>query len=425
MRPVPCLSVQSMADLVRGNATEDDRRHSIECATCARRLALLRRLRSAAPGPIAEAVEEVEEVVTRFLTTPRSNWWREVKERQYRRPEVARRLLRLGVDARLRDLELAVDLAKAATRIGDLLADRVPHVAELRFETWKFSSAVLREAGRYDETEAALVCAAEAARVTSDPELAQASVFLSRALLCAERDIWRPDEAAALLDRAETVFSRRDPARMQAVLTTRAFLFFRSGDIRAASETFHGILEQTAKTDHEDYLNALSNCMVARVELREAAADVEPAIAFLIEENMALGRSVQVACARWMMGRLHVIRGDYNAAIDLLRTAMITIGDSDSSIRFGLDMIEALLLDSRHHEAFELARELATAAVALEQREPSRRHGLTAQVFAYLREAAQRQMLTADLVVDAARYLDRITRQRPFAFVPPMPLVDM
>jgi hypothetical protein len=126
-----------------------------------------------------------------------------------------------------------------------------------------------------------------------------------------------------------------------------------------------------------------------------------------------------------MMGRVHVIRCDYDAAIELLRTAMVTIGDDDSSIRFGLDTIEALLLADRHHEAFELARKLAAAAVALEQREPSRRHGLTTQVFAYLREAALRQVLTADLVAEAARYTDRITRQRPFAFAPPMPLVDM
>ncbi|MDP9192851.1 MAG: hypothetical protein M3P06_14210 [Acidobacteriota bacterium] len=47
------------------------------------------------------------------------------------------------------------------------------------------------------------------------------------------------------------------------------------------------------------------------------------------------------------------------------------------------------------------------------------------QVLAYLREAAQREAWTADLVADLARYVDRITRQRPFDFVPPMPLADM
>lgn len=424
MKSRSCLSSEAMADLVRGTGTEEDQQHSIECATCARRVSLLRRIRSAGPGPLAEAVDEVEELVARLLAAHRGSWWRVVKEREYRRPEVARRLLRLGVDARLRDPSLAVDLAKATTTIADSLAD-TEGVADLRFEAWKFSSAVLREAGRYEETGVAFVRAEEAAQATSDPELAQASVLLSRALFCAERDIWRPDEATALLDRAESVFSRRDPARMQALLTARGFLLFRTGTMAAAREVFRAVLERTSRADRESYLNALSNFIAPRIELREAAVDVEQSIALLIEENAALGRSAQVARARWMMGRVHVIRGDYDAAIDPLRTAMVRIGDDDSFIRFGLDTIEALLLADRHHEAFELARELATVAVALEQREPTRRHGLTTQVFAYLREAAQRQVLTADLVVEAARYIDRITRQRPFAFAPPMPLVDM
>jgi len=425
MRPRPCLSAESVAELVRGNGTEEDQLHSIECATCARRVSLLRRIHSAGPGPVAGAVDEVEVVVARLLATPRRNWWRAVKELEYRRPEVVRRLLRLGVDARLRDLGLAVDLAKAATAIGELLANRVPDVADLRFETWKFSSAVLREAGRYAETEAALARANEAAQATSDPELSQASVLLARALLCAEPDIWRPHDAAALLDQAEIAFSRRDPGRMLGLLTARGFLLFRAGAMAAARDIFKVVLEQTPESDREGYLNALNNFVAPRVELRDSAADVERAISLLVEENVALGRGAQVARARWLMGRVHLIRGDFDAAVYPFRTAMATIGDSDSSIRFGLDTIEALLLGSRHHEAFELARELATAAVALEQREPSRRHGLTAQVFAYLREAAQRQVLTADLVADVARYLDRITRQRPVAFVPPMPLVDM
>jgi hypothetical protein len=193
----------------------------------------------------------------------------------------------------------------------------------------------------------------------------------------------------------------------------------------AAREKWLVVLEETPKTDRENYLNALSNFMLARVELHESNLDVEESLTFLIDENTALGRTVQVARARWLMGRVHMDRREYDPAISLLRTAMTAIGDADSSIRIGLDAIEALLLDEHHDEAFDLARELASVAVFLDEREPSRRHGLTAQVFAYLREAAQRQALTADLVAGIGHYLDRITRQRPFDFVPPMPLADM
>ncbi len=388
-------------------------------------MSLLRRIDSAGIDLIADAAAQVKDLINKLRATPRSAWWKVVLEPEYWRPDVARRLLNLGIDARLRDRPLAVEFAKAATTIVDRLLRSGHDAPDLRFETWKFASAILREAGRYGEAENAFASAEEAARATADPELAQASVLLSRALFHAEPDVWNPEEAATLLDRAERVFAPRDAARLQTAITARAFLLFRSGDAEAAREKFHLVLAATPQTDRASYLNALSNLTWVRVELREAGSEVEQTIAFLIDENTALGRAVQIARARWMMGRVLVVRGDYDAAIDLLRSAMVEIGDIDSSIRIGLDAIEALLLDESHDEAFALARELASVAVALDEREPSRRHGLTTQVFAYLREAAQRQSLTADLVADVARYIDRITRQRPFDFVPPMPLADM
>ncbi len=162
--------------------------------------------------------------------------------------------------------------------------------------------------------------------------------------------------------------------------------------------------------------------MWVRVELCEADSEVEQAVHFLIQENLALGRAEVVARARWMMARINRARGFYDRAVELCRRAMAGIADSDTAIRIGLDMAEALLLEDRHSEALQLARDLASLAVALDGREPSRRRALTAQVLAYLREAAQHGVWSADLVADLARYVDRITRQRPFDFVPPMPL---
>ena len=376
-----CLSAEAIANIVRGNGAEADERHVIICETCRRRVAFLRRIDSAGLAPIADSAAEVEDLLARLLTAPRKTWWKVVREPEYRRGDVARRLLTLGVDARLRDRRLAVDYAKAATAIVDGLPSSARDIADLRLEAWKFSSFVLREAGRYAETEAAFANAEAAAQAASDPELARASVLLSRALFCAEPDIWRPDEAAALLDRAERVFVMRCNAeRIRASLTARAFLLFRSGEIAAARGKFEAVLERTSIADRENYLNALSNVLWARIELREPGSDIEHALALLIEENERLGRRVQAARALWMMGRVQMMQTNYDTAVDLLRTAMAGIGDSDSSVRIGLDAIEALLLDDRHCEAFALARELASVSVALDQREPSRRRGLTAQV---------------------------------------------
>jgi tetratricopeptide (TPR) repeat protein len=420
----PCLSAEALAEFIRGGGTDDEQRHVAECEACTRRVTLLRRIDAAGAGPIGDAAAEIDDLIGKLLAAPRGAWWKLVLEPEYRQADVARRLLNLAIDARLRDPRLAVDLTQAATAVADRLVAG-HRTAELRFQAWRFASAVFREAGRYAATEAAIRSAEEAAKTSSDPELAQASMLLSRALLYAEPDVWKPEEAMALLDQAEEVFAQRDPARMQIAITTRAFLSFRSGDFGTARERFQVVLAATLKSDRESYLNALSNLMSARVELHDADSEVEEAAAFLLEENAALGRTVQVGRARWMMGRVLMLRGSYEEAVNLMRTAMVEIGDSDSAIRIGLDAIEALLLDGRHQEASALARKLASAAVTLEEREPSRRHGLTTQVFVYLREAAHRQAWTPDLVADVARYLDRITRQHPFDFIPPMPLAEM
>jgi hypothetical protein len=151
---------------------------------------LLRRIDSAGIDPIADTAAEVNALIAKLRAAPRNEWWKMVLEPEYRRPDVARRLLSLGVDARLRDRQLAVEFAKAATTIVDRLLRSGHDVPDLRFETWKFASAMLREAGRYEEAGLAFVSAEDAAKATSDPELAQASVLLSRALFHAEPDVW-------------------------------------------------------------------------------------------------------------------------------------------------------------------------------------------------------------------------------------------
>jgi len=418
-----CLTPDALADLVRGNPTPEDEQHLSGCESCRRRVTLVRRIASAGLTPIADLTAEVDDLVARLLATPRATWWKAVREADFQREDVARRLLTLALDARFRDRRLSVALAQATTTIVDAIESRA--IAELRFEAWKFLSAILREAGRYAELPRAFTQAAEAAAATRDPDVAHASVLLSRALYYSEPDIWKPRKAAALLNRAERVFALRDASRLHALRIARAFLLFRSGDMHAAREAFAAVLAATPEHDREAYLNALINSMWVRVELHDSGIDVERALKLIIEESEAAGRLVAVTRTYWMMGRVQLLRGEYGTAAGLLKGAMESIGDVDSSIRIGLDALQALLLADRYQDAHALARELASAAIALDRSEPSRRRDLTSQVLAYLREAAQRQALTADLVTECAYYLDRIARQPPVQFVPPMPLTEM
>jgi tetratricopeptide (TPR) repeat protein len=422
-----CFSAEELVGAVHGELPEDRAQHLNSCGTCANRLVMLQRVELAGPEVIGDTISEVDALVARLLVIPRDAWWRTLTERDYQRPDLVRRLVALADDASLSDRKMAVAFVAAATRLVDSLSrerDR-NDVAELRFETWKFASALLREAGKYDLTEVALATAESAARLVSNPEVAQASVLFSRALLYAEPDVWKPDKAKRLLDQSEAVFVRRDPARKRSVRIARAFLLYRSGDLDAARSAFSEILEATAATDREGYLNALTNLMFARIDLGEQDEDVRGSVELLIAEYTRLGQTVHVARARWLMGKVHRLRGRLDESIDLLRSAMDDIGNRDSAIRVGLDLLETLLLAERYAAAVSLSRELAAEAVALDRSEPSRSRSLTAAVFAYAREAAQRGVLTPDLVSQLARYVDRINRQRVVNFIPPMPLADM
>lgn len=420
----PCLSATELVDALLGVLADRPKRHLRDCRTCDRRLSLLRRIAASGPDEIATAADEVNTLVARLYSTPRPRWWRTLQGPEYHRADVVQRLARLADAAGLSDRNLSVALIHAATRLVTALPNDVPAIGDLRFETWKLASALLREAGRYEDTDRALEQAAHASRGTSDPGTAEAYVLFYRALLFSEPDVWRPNEAVELLNRAEPVFGRTE-VRRQALLAARATLRYREGDFRGALALYQSVLAATPEADRTNRLNHLSNLLMTRVDLDEAGDEVQKQLEFLIDENAALGRAVQVARARWFLGRARRLRGEFGESESLLRAAMSEIGDSDSAVRIGLDLMETLLLDGRYDVALRLARNLATDAAALDKREPTRRRTLTAEVVAYAREAAYRGALTADLVTDLSRYVDRINRQRATDFIPPMPLSDM
>lgn len=418
-----CQTPDEIADLVRGIATPEQEHHLGACATCRRRVLLVRKIAAAGLAVIADRAAEVDALVDRFLATPRDSWWKAVREDEYKRADVARRLLALAMDARWKDRPRATALVKTATWIIDAVDSAEER--DLRFEIWKNAATILRESGRYAELVSAFTRAEQAAQRTANPELAMAAMCLSRALFYAEPDIWQPEDAAALLDRAERVFAEWDETRMSAVRTARAFLLFRSGELARAAEVFGRLVAATSVTEGSPYVQALTNWLAVRIELHEASFEIDRSLEYLLEQFKHAGRTVHVARVHWLMGRTRSIRGNYDAAVELFEDAMEQIADDDAVLRIGMDAIEALLLADSVPEAYTLARQLASAAVTLDLREPTRRHNLTRQVFAYLREAAQRQALTADLVTECARYIDRITRQRAVEFVPPMLLTEM
>ena len=89
-----CPSAEALAALVHGTGNAVDEQHVARRARCSRAVAFLRRVISAGIEPIGNAVSEVDNLIAGLLDVPRPNWWKVVRQPEFKRPDVARRLLR-------------------------------------------------------------------------------------------------------------------------------------------------------------------------------------------------------------------------------------------------------------------------------------------------------------------------------------------
>lgn len=399
--------------------------HAAACADCAAVAAILRRLHDLGVTPEMDAyLAELDALMAEVTSAPRHRWPLVLSEPRYQRADLARRFITAGLDARWNDPRRAIDLTKAATHIVSALETAAPEVADIRFDAWRYHSAVLREAGRYAECRAALVHAAEAAQQVRDVELAAAAVLFSRALLASEPDLWQPDEAAGLLDLVEAIYARRDPARWLRARTARATLLYRARDASCIG-VYREVLEGTPQSETAAWHEALTNTLIGRVEFGETSSDIDEELAAAEVYYRAQNRRSVVARVHWLNGRVLALRKQNESAAELLERAIgeyQLMDDYDAAVRVSIDLIACMVAMERYASAIQICQVSAEWAMRLDRREPTRRRALTAEVMAYLRELAQRYALTEDVVLDVRGYVVRITNQRPAPFVPPLPL---
>jgi tetratricopeptide (TPR) repeat protein len=422
MTRTTCLSARRIADVVQGTAADADVVHLSTCTRCVSRVTLARRVANIGIAEVCRTLDEIDHLLRSLGRWKRTQWESAASEPEFHRPEFARRLLSLAAAARFQDRLLCIDYVRVATAVSDRLA---PPDADLSFEAWKFRHAVTREAGRYRDAEVALSRAESLAPLTSHREVASASVCVARALFYAEPDIWRRDEALELLDRADEIFVSHDKARLRTTEAIRGFVFYRSAEYHRALDCFEKVLVDTPTSDVMAVLDAASNVATARVALRNTDANLREELVRLIRAYENANSPERVARLRWGLARLEQNLGNYDDAFALLTSVRRTIGDPDAALRVTLDVIENHLLRGDARTALKVAQNLVSESLARERAEPSRRHTITVEAYSYVRQAAQLEMLTPDLVVQVAAFVDQITSQRPIDFKPPMLLAAM
>ena len=375
-------------------------------------------------GDIRDCLIELDALLAELKAEPPHRWPLLAGEPRFRRTDFAHRLITAGLDARWKNPAEAIDLTEAAAKITDLLQDDDPQLAEIRFQAWKYHSALLRESGRYDECRAALARATEAAAQVQDVEMADAAIVFSRALLASEPDVWRPEEAAALLDVVDEIFARRSHERWLAARSARGTLLYRLAD-PACVGVYEQVLDETPESDRAAWLEALANIIVGRIECGDSSQDIDDQLATVEMHHRRANERSRVARDHWFRGKLLRLRHEHERAVQILQQSIVEyqeLADYDAAVRVGIDTVASLIALERYETATELTRTLAEWSVRLDLNEPSRRRALTAQVMSYLRELAHRHSLTEDVVLDVRRYVFRITHQRPVAFLPPLPL---
>lgn len=425
MTAANCPSGDALAAYAEGIVAAEVAEHVRDCSDCSAVVEILQQLEALDMiNEVDRYLNDVGTLLDDFESTPREGWPELLADAAYQRADLARRLLARGLDARWRDAALAIDLTRAAATIAEALRSDAADLADLRFDSWKYHSALLRESGRYEDCRGALVRAEEAADHTTDVELARASILLSRALLAIEPDVWEPEEARASLDLVEPIYLRRDTDRWRHARDVRAHLLCRAGDSTCVA-LFEEVLAGTSDRARDAYNDSLANLIVARVEFGDASPDIDEYLARIEAHDRTRNATALLARDEWLRGRLDALRQRHEPAVERFRNAIAQyrgIGNDDAAVRVGIDAVASLIVIEEYDEATELCRELAAWSAHLDEHEPSRRRALTAEVTHYLRELAQRSILTVDVVAEVRRYVHKITNQRPFPFVPPIPV---
>lgn len=295
--------------------------------------------------------------------TPYAEWPR-LGERAELHNIAALAELRRQAEARINRVPLeSLTLAQVATTIADRLSsDSYPSfiLAELRAHAWKDRGMALGYLARYGEALDALDHADEILKPFDALAYVQAHVDLVRASVL--RNAGRFDESLAALEACASVFERqRDRRRQLLCRNAEAAVYYRMGRFREALQAWLAIVDMATEVNDREMLagihNNISHSLIDLGEFDAAEQHLADAIALFTE----LGQDVHVARSRMALGRLFVRKGEVNRGIDELhsvRELFLVRNLVEEAGLCGLDIVEAHLLRGAFIEAEALSRQI-------------------------------------------------------------------
>ncbi|HET8774842.1 MAG TPA: hypothetical protein VFP80_13655 [Thermoanaerobaculia bacterium] len=424
-----CVTVDVLARIIAGEIPPDEQesteRHGARCARCAEKIAAARELASVSDvgSHIGSMREQIEAVVATLLQCPVHRWSMEAREAPYASSEVARRLLTMADDARRVNRRRAFSLADASVEAANaaLAAGGDAGAALVLADALKMCSILFYESGSVALAFAALDRAEAALADLPHASNERARLLYARAYILSGADVWKPEEAEALLTECRRMWSELGNASaLRDALELSAIIRHRAGDHAAALAL---LLPMLPAASAERRAALRRNVAVAALRL----GDLETAERFTGEAlamDAAAGARVDVARDRWLRGCVAMERGRFEEALPDLQHARSVFHEdaqADTELRVRVDIVTATLGADPDADVTRECSRMWKDSRHLDERETSRARAFTCDALLFLREQAARRALTAADVAYVAAYLGANAATRAVPFVPPVP----
>lgn len=341
---------------------------------------------------------------------------------------VVRELLRRAEKYRGADPARYLDLTKAAVVVcEEMTSAGHPPEPELFIEALREQSTALRQRGALDEALAELERAGELLPQTRQPELHRAVLSLYVAIIDAQPDRAKFDEATRLAEAAWAVLELcGDERRAVLARQTKAYVLVVENKFAAALPLLRDVVAELDRAagqwatprDIAVAYTSLAHCLVGVGLYYEGGRAAELAQRLHLEG----GGISDAARAAHIRARALAGMGQFDEAQpEFNRTAEIVFGASlfDEWAIMRLDYVAAALAAD---ESADVKAELVTVAqvcLATSANRATVRQRYAAEAMAYLRQLAVRDAVTSEAVDYVRTYVERNATRPPVKFSPP------
>lgn len=375
-------------------------------------------------GDVERAVEERIDAV--LAGTPARHWSSViVASPELRRSIVIRDLLRRADEFYGSDSRAALDLTTAAVTVCDaMVASGEAPSMELRFLALKEHSIALHRMGKFDESIVVLGRAWPIASRTQESERDRAVLSLCAAIVYAEPDVAKFDEAMEFAETAASVLDvHGDERRAIIARQTKAYVLLVMNRFAEALPLLQSVTADLdeATGESRDAARAhtqLAECLVEVGTYDEAVehASIAERLHLMSASGVDAARAAHIrARAVAALGQFADVRSEFTRASDVVFAAKMF----NTWAIMRLEYVAAALADDEGADVRAELESVARVCMSLNATESTQRQAFAAEALDYLRQLAIRDALTCEAVDRVRVFVIRNTSQPPVKFSRP------